>query len=230
MSLLSRIGRVFNSEANSAVDKLEDPTKIAEQILRELKANLQQAIEGEAEIKAISLGHRSEEIKARGAATIWEKKASDLLDMIDNEKLEATKGNNLANKAAESVLEYEEQADNFKSIAEKEEKALDVMDLKIKAIRNQIDETENKVRMLKARQKTAEVSEKLNKTLSCIDTDGLITTLNRMDEKVSAQEFRAQAYAEVADSTLSISSEIDKVLEESHATSALDVIKKRRNK
>jgi len=82
--------------------------------------------------------------------------------------------------------------------------------------------------MLKSKAKTAEVSERMNKTLSSVDTDGLMSTLNRMEKKVDAQEFRAQAYAEVDDSTLSAKSEIDKVLETKSSGSALEALKAKR--
>jgi phage shock protein A len=49
-----------------------------------------------------------------------------------------------------------------------------------------------------------------------------------MEEKTSAQEFRAQAYAEVSDSTMSTSQEIDKVLGQTANTDALTTIKAKR--
>ena len=55
-----------------------------------------------------------------------------------------------------------------------------------------------------------------------------MNTLNRMEEKVNAQEFRAQAYAEVSDSTMSTSQEIDKVLGSSHSGDALAALKAKR--
>ena len=61
-----------------------------------------------------------------------------------------------------------------------------------------------------------------------MDTDGLMGTLDRMDAKVTAQEFRSQAYAEVRDTTLSSEQEINKILGTS-SSSALDAIKAKRN-
>jgi len=227
MSILDRLFRVGKAEANAAVDKIEDPVKMTDQILRELRENYQQALNGEAEIKAIALGHRSEEKKNRATASEWEAKANQLLDMIDSGKLEAAKGNELANQAAQSSQEATSRADEFAGMAEKEEKALSVMDAKIKEIKNRISETENRATMIKSRAKTADVSEKINKTLSDVDTDGLMETLNRMDQKVTAQEFRAQAYAESGEIT-STSQEIDNVLKAASTSSALDAIRAKR--
>ena len=229
MGLLDRLFRISKSEVNSAVDKLEDPIKMADQVLRELKDNYQTAINGESEVKAAALQHRAEEQKAQTKADEWEKKANDLLDMVEAGKLEADKGNSLANTAAESAQQATRQANEFAAMAEKEEKALQVMEAAIQQLKDKISETENRITLLKSRAKTADVSEKINKTLSSVDTDGLMSTLDRMDAKVSATEFRAQAYAEVRDTTLSSEQEINKILGTSSASSALDALKAKRN-
>jgi phage shock protein A len=228
MSIFDRLFRIGKAEANAAVDKIEDPAKMAAQILRELHENYQQAIQGEAEIKALALQHRASELQYRNTAADWEKKANDLLDRIESKQLDEAKGNELASKAAEAHQTALNEADQFAKMAEKEESAVAVMDLKIKQIKDQIAETESRAQLINSRAKTAEVSEKINKTLSNVDTDGLMATLNRMDEKASAQEFRAAAYAQIEDSTLSTEQEINKVLSSGSSSSALDAIKAKR--
>ena len=228
MSIFDRLFRIGKAEANAAVDKIEDPAKMAAQILRELRENYQQAIQGEAEIKALALQHRASELQYRNSAADWEKKANDLLDRVESKQLDEVKGNELATKAAEAHQTALNEADQFAKMAEKEESAVAVMDLKIKQIKDQIAETESRAQLINSRAKTAEVSEKINKTLSNVDTDGLMATLNRMDEKASAQEFRAAAYAQIEDSTLSTEQEINKVLSSGSSSSALDAIKAKR--
>ena len=228
MSIFDRLFRIGKAEANAAVDKIEDPSKMAAQILRELRENYQQAVQGEAEIKALALQHRASELQYRNSAADWEKKANGLLDRVESKELDEAKGNELATKAAEAQQTALNEADQFAKMAEKEESAVAVMDLKIKQIKDQIAETESRAQLINSRAKTAEVSEKINKTLSDVDTDGLMATLNRMDEKASAQEFRAAAYAQLEDSTLSTEQEINKALGSNSSSSALDAIKAKR--
>ncbi|MDF2432923.1 MAG: phage shock protein [Mucilaginibacter sp.] len=230
MSIFDRLFRISKAEANAAVDKLEDPAKMADQILRELRSNYQQAIQGEAEIKALALQHRASELKYRNTADEWEKKANELLDRVETKQLDEAKGNDLANKAAQAYQAALSEADQFAKMAEKEETALSVMDLKIKQIKDQISETESRAQLINSRAKTAEVSEKINKTLSSVDTDGLMATLNRMDEKASAQEFRAAAYAQIDDATMSTEQEINKALGQGSSSNALEAIKAKRTK
>lgn len=228
MSIFDRLFRIGKAEANAAVDKFEDPSKMAAQILRELRENYQQAVQGEAEIKALALQHRASELQYRNSAADWEKKANDLLDRVESKQLDETKGNELASKAAEAHQTAVNEADQFAKMAEKEESAIAVMDLKIKQIKDQIAQTESRAQLINSRAKTAAVTEKINKTLADVDTDGLMATLNRMDEKASAQEFRAGAYAQVEDSTLSTEQEINKALGNNSSSSALDAIKAKR--
>eukprot|EP01037_Dinobryon_pediforme_P003772 gene3772-3819_t len=230
MSIFDRLFRIGKAEANAAVDKLEDPAKMADQILRELRSNYQQAIQGEAEIKALALQHRASELQYRNSADDWEKKTNELLDRIETKQLDEAKGNELATKAAEAHQTALNQADQYAKMAEKEESAVAVMDLKIKQIKDQIADTESRAQLISSRAKTAEVSEKISKTLSSVDTDGLMATLNRMDQKASAQEFRAAAYAQIDDSTLSTEQEINKALSSGSTSSALEAIKAKRTK
>ncbi len=230
MSIFDRLFRIGAAEANAAVNKIEDPSKMAAQILRELRENYQQAIQGEAEIKALALQHRASELQYRNSADDWEKKTNELLDRIDSKQLDEEKGNDLAAKAADAHQTALNQADEFAKMAEKEESAVSVMDLKIKQIKDQIAETESRAQVIESRAKTAEVSEKINKTLSSVDTDGLMATLNRMDQKASAQEFRAAAYAQIDDSTMSTEQEINKALGTGSSSSALEAIKAKRTK
>lgn len=228
MSIFDRLFRIGKAEANAMVDKMEDPGKMAEQILRELHQNYEQAIQGEAEIKALALQHRAAQASAQGKADDWERKANELLDKVDRKELDEAKGNELATAAAEAHDKAAKEAQQYAQMAEKEEQAVAVMDAKIKQIKDQIADTENRKTMIQSRQKTAEASEKINRTLSDVDTDGLMSTLNRMDEKASAQEYRAAAYAQISDATMSTEQEINKVLNSSSSSSALDALKARR--
>src|ERR1700743_1476518 len=148
MSIFDRLFRIGKAEANAAIDNLEDPSKMADQILRELRSNYQQAIQGEAEIKALALQHRASELQARNKSDEWEKKTNDLLDRVDAKQLDEAQGNDLAAKAAQAHADALKDAEQYRAMAEKEESAVAVMDLKIKQIKDQIAETENRAKMI----------------------------------------------------------------------------------
>jgi len=55
MGIFSRLFKVGQAQAHSVVDKLEDPIKITEQGIRDLKNDLQHAMTGLAEVKGVSI-------------------------------------------------------------------------------------------------------------------------------------------------------------------------------
>lgn len=228
MSIWERVTRIFKAEANSAVDTLEDPVKISQQILRDLRDNLQEAINGTSEIKAMAAQRRASEAEARTKASEWEKKANELLDRMEAKQIDEATANKLAADCLEHQQTYSAKAEEFKTLAEREEKAASVMEAKVEEIRRRITETESKAASIASRAKTAEAQEKVAKTLSSVDTDGLMQTLNRMEEKTKATEFRTQAYAEIDGSASSTEDQVNKILNQSSPNAALEALKAKR--
>ena len=71
MSIFARLFKVGQAQAHNIVDKLEDPIKLTEQGIRDLKRDLQGAMQGLAEVKgiAIRLGKESEEASGTPKST-----------------------------------------------------------------------------------------------------------------------------------------------------------------
>ena len=79
MSLFKRIFKFGQSEANAAMDKLEDPIKMTEQGLRDLRKDLENAMKGLAEAKSVTIRMRRDSDSKKQIATDYEKKAILLL-------------------------------------------------------------------------------------------------------------------------------------------------------
>ena len=91
MSLFKRIATVFQSEAHSAVDKLEDPVKMTEQGIRDLKKDLHTAMEALAETKALAVKLKKDRDTARSRAEKFAGDARRLLQQAQAGKLEEAK-------------------------------------------------------------------------------------------------------------------------------------------
>ena len=95
MSFFSRIFRIGQAEAHSVIDKFEDPIKMTEQGIRDLKKDLQGAMTSLAEVKAIAIRTRRDADNKKKLAADYERKAMLLLqkaqggtlDMSDAERL-----------------------------------------------------------------------------------------------------------------------------------------------
>ena len=70
MNIFKRLFRIGTAEAHSALDKLEDPIKMTEQGIRELKENLEKSFDALAEVKALA-------IRSRNDHEVYAEKAED---------------------------------------------------------------------------------------------------------------------------------------------------------
>lgn len=69
-----RLFSLGESEAHSIIDKLEDPVKMTEQGIRELKQELEKALKSFAEVKAIAIKAQRDMEKSKLESNEWEKK------------------------------------------------------------------------------------------------------------------------------------------------------------
>ena len=79
MNIFRRLFRIGSAEANSLVDKLEDPIKMTEQGIRDLKSDLGKALEALAEVKALAIRARNDANSDTEKANDYESKAILLL-------------------------------------------------------------------------------------------------------------------------------------------------------
>ena len=127
VSFRERIARIFKAKANTLADSMEDPTEMANQIVRELSENLQKAIEGEAQIKTIVISNRAKQVEAEKRAEEWKNKTNQLLDRVQSGALDAEKGNQLAGEAAKTYQAALDEAARFKQIADNADQKEKVM-------------------------------------------------------------------------------------------------------
>ena len=66
-----RLFSLGNAEAHSILDKLEDPVKMTEQGIRELKKDLEVAMQNFAEVKAIAIRAERDMEKAKSGSQDW---------------------------------------------------------------------------------------------------------------------------------------------------------------
>lgn len=59
MNIFKRIFRIGQAEIHAVVEKMEDPIKMTEQGIREMKDDLEQALEAYAKVKALAIRTKS---------------------------------------------------------------------------------------------------------------------------------------------------------------------------
>ncbi len=99
MGIFSRLFKVGQAEAHAIVDKLEDPIKVTEQGIRDLKTDLQNAMTGLAEVKGVSIRLTKEADDAKRQADEYERKAMLLLQRFKDGQIDQAQADRLATEA-----------------------------------------------------------------------------------------------------------------------------------
>jgi phage shock protein A len=226
MGFFGRLFKIGQAEAHAALDKLEDPTKMTDQGIRDMKVKLEESIKALAEVKALAIRANNDANKFRNKMTEYENKAIALIKRAETGAVPAEE----ADRLATSALEEKEQAAQNLQTSLKTQKTYEAqvakLDSTIDRLKKVINQWENEAKTLKARAKVSEATKTVNKQLANIDADGTVAMLERMKDKVEQQEALAESYADIAFENQSIDEEIDSVLEKtsgsgSEALSAL---------
>ena len=221
MGIFSRIFKVAQSESHSVVDKLENPIKMTEQGIRDLKKDLQGAMKSLAEVKASAIRMKKDGTNQKNQSKDYERKAMALLQRGQSGDLEAADADRLATEALTRKEEADKRAREYLTNYENQQKMADQLQSKVNKLKQAIGKYENELVTLKARAKTAESMKKINKQMATIDSSSTVAMLERMKEKVNEEESLAEAYGELGAGGTSIDDEIEKALEGSD-TSASD--------
>ena len=224
MSIFKRLFRLGKAETHSLIDKLEDPIKLTEQGIRDMKQELDKSLQGLAELKALSIRSRNDSSENRRRSEDYERKAMLLIEKAEKKELSADDADRLATEA----MMKKQQADSAVAQAEADKAKFDEqiskMDSNIKTLRSNISKWENELKTLKARVKVSDATAKLNKQLAQIDGSDTVSMLEKMREKVAEKEALAESYGEIANEAKSVDEEIDKALSDTDKANASDAL------
>lgn len=222
MSIFGRLFKVGQAQAHSVVDRLEDPIKLTEQGIRDLKRDLQGAMQGLAEVKGVAIRLSKEAADARQQAGEYERKAMLLLQRAQAGQMDMTEADRLATQALAQRESTGERAQRLTTDAEQQQNMVTQLHDKVQQLKNAINTYENELVTLRARAKTAASTKKINQHLAKVDSTSTIAMLERMKQKVEEDEALAQAYGEVAQVEPTVDAEIDRALLSSQTSPVQD--------
>ena len=220
MSLFKRLFRVSQAEAHAIVDKFEDPIKMTEQGIRDLKKDLQASMTSLAEVKAIAIRTRREADNHKKLAVDYERKAMMLLQKMQNGEMDQADAERLATQALNKKEESAADAIRLAQEAERHEQMASQLQANVNKIKSGVNTYENDLVTLKARAKTAAATKKINQQIARVDSSGTIAMLEKMKSKVEEDEALALAYGEMADLDKSVDDEIDEALKSGNTVTA----------
>lgn len=212
MSIFQRMFRMGKAEVNSALDGLEDPIKMTEQGIKDLKKDLNEAMTSLAVVKgqAIRLKKQAEENKQ--AAADYERKAMMLLQKAQGGELDGGEADRLATEALGRKDDAATRAQTLGTDAQQQETTAANLQSQVDKLKSTISSYENDLITLRARARTAAATKKINRQLAKVDSSGTVAMLERMKERVDEDESLAQAYGDLAGQPTSADDEIDRAL------------------
>jgi phage shock protein A len=220
MSLFKRLFRVSQAEAHAIVDKFEDPIKMTEQGIRDLKKDLQASMTSLAEVKAIAVRTRREADNHKKLTVDYERKAMMLLQKMQSGEMDQADAERLATQALNKKEQSAADAMRLAQEAERHEQMAGQLQANVNKIKSGVNTYENDLVTLKARAKTAAATKKINQQLARVDSSGTIAMLEKMKSKVEEDEALALAYGEMADLDKSVDDEIDEALKSGNTVTA----------
>jgi phage shock protein A len=222
MNIFRRIFKVGEAEAHNVINKLEDPIKMTEQGIRDLKRDLQGAMTGLAEVKGVAVRLNKEAEDAKRQVGEYERKAMLLLQRAQEGQLDMAQAERLATDALTQKEKASERATQMARDAQQQQAMASQLQEKVQQLKSTIQTYENELVTLRARAKTAASTKKINQQLAKVDSSSTIAMLERMKNKVEEDEALAQAYGEVANLETTVDAEINRALAGSETSTAQD--------
>jgi len=222
MNIFRRIFKVGEAEAHNVINRLEDPIKMTEQGIRDLKRDLQGAMTGLAEVKGVAVRLNKEAEDAKRQVAEYDRKAMLLLQRAQDGQLEMAQAERLATDALAQKEKAGERATQMTRDAQQQQAMASQLQEKVQQLKSTIQAYENELVTLRARARTAASTKKINQQLAKVDSSSTIAMLERMKNKVEEDEALAQAYGEVANLETTVDTEIDRALAGSETSSAQD--------
>ncbi len=210
--IFNRLFKAGEAEAHSLVDKLEDPIKMSEQAIRDLRKDLQESLRSLGEVKSLAIRMAKDAEDAKRLAGDYERKAMLLLQRGQAGDVETAEAERLAMEALSRKEEAAARALQATQQAQTQQQMVETLQNNVNQLKSKVASYENDLVMLKARARTANATRKINQRLSNVDTNGTVALLERMKEKVSEEEALSEAYGEMAEAGGSVDQEIDKAL------------------
>jgi phage shock protein A len=228
MNIFKRLFSIGKAEAHSAIDKMEDPIKLTEQGIRDMKKDLDKSLEALAQVKAMAIRATNDQEQYSLKAEDYQNKAMLILKKAQKGELNAENADRLAKEALIKKEESQKNATRTLAEAEKFNTSVAQLEKNVNSIKSNISKWENELKTLKARVKVSNATKNLNKQMAEIDGSSTVSLLERMKEKVEQDEALAEAYGDIANDSKSIDDELNAIIDttEVSAESDLDKLKK----
>ena len=189
MGIFKRLGTLLKSNINDLISSAENPEKILNQLILDMKDSLIEARKQVAVAIADDKRLRKQLNNEIEKAKDWEKKAMMAVRAGRDD---------LAKEALQRKTEHDSLAAEYQTQWELQKNATEKLRHSLRLLSNKIEEAKRKKDLLIARKKRAEAQKRIQDTMTGLSDTSAFDTFARMAEKIEKEEAEAEAAAELA--------------------------------
>lgn len=188
-NIFKRISDVLAANLHEMIDRVEDPERMARQIIREMEDNIRIAEEGVIDAITSEKQLLNDLEHQRQQAALWRQRAEEALRAHQED---------LAREALLRKREHDQILTTLAPAWEAAQRASEQLKDQLHALEAKLDEARRKRSTLAARQRAVEARDYLDQTMGSLQA-GMDASANfaRMEDRVAAMEARLAAKAEL---------------------------------
>ncbi len=190
MSIFQKISSLFKSNINDLIARAENPEKMLNQIILDMRDQLSKAKREVAAAIADERKLRAQLDDEAGQARDWENRA--MLAVREGR-------DDLAKQALIRQQEHGERAGSLERTWRAQAEETEKLKASLKQLNDKIEEAKRKRNLLIAKQKRAQAQRRIHDTMSGLSDTSAFDAFNRMAEKIEAAEQQTIAAAEVSE-------------------------------
>jgi len=188
MGIFDLLSTMIRSNINDLITRAENPEKVLNQLIVDMKTQLAKAKQQVASAIADEKKLQADADNLKKQAEDWERRAM----------LAVQEGRD--DMAKQALGRYNEQMQGAQQLHEtwlKHKAETEALKLSLRQLNDKIEEAKRKKNILVARAKRAEAQQRIQETMSCMSDKSAFESFERMAEKIEATERRALAAAEL---------------------------------
>lgn len=184
MGIFKRLSDIIKANINDLLNRAEDPEKMLNQMLIEMREQLADAKRQVATAIADEKKLKRQLDQQQQQAQEWEQRAMAALQAGKED---------LAKQALARRNEANDLAQQFQEQWQKQSEAVEALKTALRGLNAKIEEAKRKKDILIARKKRAEAQKQIQETLQGIGENSAFDTFNRLEQKVLQAEAEAEA-------------------------------------
>jgi len=190
MGIFQKLSMLIRSNINDAIAKAENPEKMLNQILLDMRDQLARAKQEVAVAIADERKLKAQTEEEQKLAADWENRA--MLAIREGR-------DDLAKQALMRQQEHTERAITYADTWQKQQVETERLKESLRQLNDKIEEAKRKKNLLVAKQKRAQAQQRIHETMAGLNDKSAFEAFDRMAEKIEETERRAVATAEVHD-------------------------------